>query len=105
MLYSKTEEEVEMHIPSHLEAYKRTAVFTQESVPQGLLKTHTTAPGAWARIVVKQGRLLFTRLGGRPHQEELSPEKDGWIEPENPHFLTCEGPVRFYLEFYRKRRI
>ena len=46
--------------------YKRTATFTQSSVPIGLLRDHRTKPGVWARIVIEAG-------GSRVHAGLASP--------------------------------
>jgi len=45
-------------LPEDVRPYKRTPIFTEATVPPGLLKQHTTKEGAWAKIVVLEGRLL-----------------------------------------------
>src|SRR6187549_1513171 len=37
-------------LPPHFVAYKRTPVFTQDTLPEGLRHEHSTPPGVWARI-------------------------------------------------------
>ena len=92
-----------MKIPLDLEAYQRTAVFTQDTVPKALLGTHDTKAGVWARLVVKQGRLKFyAEDTAEPRILDIG--TDGWAKPQQPHHISCDEPVRFYLEFYRKRR-
>ena len=88
-------------LPSHLQAYKRTPTFTETSIPAGLLKNHTTIPGAWAKIVVEEGELDYTIEAGTPERVELSPSRHGVVEPEVPHHVTPRGKVRFYVEFYK----
>src|SRR6476660_9144036 len=46
-------------LPDDCVAYRKTAVFTQDTVPAGLLRAHRTAAGVWALIHVLDGRLLY----------------------------------------------
>lgn len=39
-------------LPPGAQAYKRTPVFTQDTVPAGLLRDHVTREGTWALIHV-----------------------------------------------------
>ena len=42
-------------LPPGAQAYKRTPVFTQDTVPAGLLRDHVTREGTWALIHVLEG--------------------------------------------------
>lgn len=86
-------------LPADVTAYKRTPVFTQDTVPAGLLKDHTTKEGTWALIRVEEGRLGYVIEDGEAHI--LSPGRDGVVEPQVPHHIRPEGPVSFFIEFYR----
>lgn len=85
-------------LPSHLRAYKRTPSFTETTVPKGLLGNHRTAPGVWAKIHVEQGELLYI-VGAEQHL--LRPGTFGIIEPEVIHSVAPQGPVQFFVEFYK----
>lgn len=88
-------------IPSSLKAYKQTPLFNNQSVPPGLLKTHTTKAGTWGKICVKKGRLQYV-IEQEPKEEiELSPDKYGVVEPEVPHHVKPIGEVEFFVEFYK----
>jgi tellurite resistance-related uncharacterized protein len=91
--------------PPDLQPYRRTDIFTWATVPKGLLKAHTTKEGAWARIHVLEGRLAYRIRDSRrpPSEKILTPESDpGIVEPTILHEVEPLGPVRFYVEFYRR---
>lgn len=87
--------------PIALEAYRRTPLFDESSIPAGLLRRHTTKAGVWARIHVVEGELVFRLLEPTPSELRLSPSRIGEVEPEVPHEVAVCGPVRFYVEFLR----
>jgi tellurite resistance-related uncharacterized protein len=87
-------------LPAGVAAYKRTATFTEETVPVGLLRDHRTKPGVWAKIVVEAGLLEYT-LDSPSRTFTLTPENPGIAPPIAPHHVTPVGPVRFHVEFLR----
>ncbi len=87
-----------MDWPSTLVPDHRTDEFTQDTVPAGLLKDHTTKAGVWAMIRVLEGELTYT-VGD--DVQTLTPKMPGFVEPEVPHSIEPQGEVRFYIEFYR----
>ena len=46
-------------LPDHVQRYKSTPVFTEETVPKGLLKDHNTKNGVWGLICIEQGELEY----------------------------------------------
>lgn len=87
-------------LPDTVTPYRKTPVFTEKSVPQGLLRDHRTKPGMWARVHVVAGSLgLEYPSGGTA--VTLTPERTGVIEPDVPHRVILAGPVRFFVEFLR----
>ena len=96
--------EAGVRLPADVRPYRRTAVFTEGTVPAGLLKAHTTKQGAWALIHVLEGRLLYRIEDPRRRSSEavLTPDSPpGLIEPTILHRVAPLGPVRFYVEFHR----
>ena len=89
------------NLPPDVSKYGASAEFTQESVPEKLLKSHRTKPGTWGRIVVSDGRLLYRIVEPEQEDYELSPGVFGIIEPEVLHYVQPLGQVRFCVEFYR----
>lgn len=88
-------------LPSHVVSYQRTREFTQDSIPDGLRRRHTTKRGVWGQIRVLEGALRYRILEPQPEEHILSPERGGVVEPEVPHEVEPLGLVRFYVEFFR----
>jgi tellurite resistance-related uncharacterized protein len=90
--------------PPDLTPYRRTAEFTEATVPAGLLRAHNTKAGAWGLIHVLQGRLAYRITDPRrpPCETVLTAEGEpGVVEPTILHEVEPLGPVRFYVEFLR----
>ena len=87
-------------LPSGVRAYKKTPVFTQDTVPAGLLKDHATKDGIWGVIHVLSGELQLIYADG-DDVHDLRPGVSGIIEPAQPHHVTPIGAVEFYVEFHR----
>ena len=86
-------------IPDHVKSYMKTALFTHDTVPAGLLKNHMTKEGTWALIRIQEGRLEYTI-----EESEiciLEPGHDGVIEPQVSHNIRPLGQVSFFIEFYK----
>jgi len=88
-------------LPRDVVVYKRTAEFTESSVPAGLLRSHHTKPGVWGVIRVVEGQLLYRILEPAIEEHRLSPGVDGIVEPAVAHEVEPIGRVRFYVEFRR----
>jgi tellurite resistance-related uncharacterized protein len=86
-------------LPDSVTAYKRTPEFNEATVPQGLLKNHSTKSGVWGVITVLSGELEYTICDGGV--EILSPSCYGIVEPEVIHHIRPLGSVSFYVEFYK----
>lgn len=87
-------------IPDNVSAYKKTPLFTEDTVPQGLLNDHNTKAGVWGKIVVTSGELRYTI--NQPHEVVmLSEGVNGVVEPEVLHSVKPIGQMSFYVEFYR----
>jgi tellurite resistance-related uncharacterized protein len=88
-------------LPPGCEAYRSTPVFTEATVPPGLLRSHRTAPGIWALIRVLEGRLLYRVIEPRSERVLDPIGAPGLVEPGVPHEVAPLGPVRFLVEFHR----
>ena len=88
-------------LPSGVAYYARSPEFSDQSIPDNLLKSHLTKAMSWATIVVTEGKILYRILEPLIEELELSPGKSGIVEPEVPHELEVMGDVRFHLDFYR----
>lgn len=87
-------------LPDGMEVYKSTPVFTEESVPAGLLKDHSLKKGVWGRLVVMDGELRFCEGGVGT---VVKPETLWYILPEVVHNVELSGPVRFRVDFFALR--
>lgn len=88
-------------LPPEVVPYRRTAEFSDVTVPAALTRSHTTKRGVWGRICVLQGSLRYRILEPNPEEHMLSPEHPGVVEPEVPHELETLGEARFFIEFLR----
>lgn len=90
-------------IPPDVTHYKSTAVFTEETIPAALQRSHTTADGVWGRITILEGSLLYRITDERHPFEEvlLTPSNSGVVEPQVKHEVAVVGPVRFQVDFHR----
>lgn len=87
-------------LPPHFVAYRRTAEFTEASLPAGLRSGHATTAGVWAKIHVHDGRLRYCiEDSGAVH--ELAAGDVGIVVPEVAHHVEPVGPVRFSLELWQ----
>jgi tellurite resistance-related uncharacterized protein len=92
-------------LPAGLEAYRRTPEFSEESVPEGLLRDHSTKAGVWGLIRIVEGQLLYRVTDRRraPTERLLDAgDRPGVVEPEILHKVEPTGRVRFFVEFFRE---
>ncbi len=87
-------------MPSGFVPYKRTPEFSEETVPQGLRRDHSTKAGVWAQIRVVDGVLRY-HVPSLGRQFDLTRESPGIVIAEVVHHVEPLGPVRFYVEFFR----
>jgi len=88
-------------LPTGLRAYKRTPIFTEATIPEGLRRRHSTKSGVWGVIRVIEGRLRY-RILAPPAERILDPDHPGVAEPTQPHEVEPLGAVRFFIEFHAR---
>ena len=88
-------------IPAGYEPYRRTPVFDEHTVPEALLRDHSTTRGVWARIHVTRGALDYYLHAPFESHERLTPAQPGIVLPEVEHHVGTSGPVSFFVEFLR----
>jgi tellurite resistance-related uncharacterized protein len=91
-------------LPRNAQSYRRTDVFTESTVPAGLLKAHTTKEGVWGLIHVLEGKLAYRVVDPRRLRSDtvLTPDSpQGVVEPTILHEVEPLGVVRFFVEFHR----
>jgi tellurite resistance-related uncharacterized protein len=116
-------------LPDGYQPYKRTAEFTEATIPAGLLSGHALRSGVWGVLRVLYGRLHYVVEAPEPATEsatvsatesatERERERGGGaarptsapqvldtdhpihIPPEVRHHVEACGPVRFVVEFH-----
>ncbi len=86
-------------LPEGFVPFHQTPVFTENSVPAGLQKDHSTKPGVWAKIEVESGSLRY-HLDGLGETIDLLAGQTGIVLPEIVHHVEPLGSVRFFVEFW-----
>ena len=96
------------HLPSELVLDRTTDVFTEVTVPAGLLRAHRVARGVWGRLVVREGRLRFVWEAGDADDADDADDPVELVEgdsvvipPEVPHRVEPAPGCRFVVEFHR----
>jgi len=87
-----------LEFPEGLSEYKRTPEFTQDTIPKGLLKNHTTKLGTWGKIHVLEGELLYSPEGQMSIR--VGTGETANIPPEMLHSVAADNKVCFYVAFY-----
>lgn len=87
--------------PPDLCVYRRTQEFSEDTIPAGLLRRHSTREGVWGHIVVLDGSLIYRELASGATMT-LDPSKSAIAAPGVEHEVEARGPVRFYVEFMRR---
>ncbi len=89
-------------LPASAVTYKRTPDFTHETVPAGLLRSHSTKEGVWGKIVVLEGSLLYRILEPTMEEVLLTPDRHGVVEPTVRHEVVPSADAKFHVEFMRE---
>jgi tellurite methyltransferase len=89
-------------IPDGYAPYRRTPLFTNESIPQGLRSRHTTKKGVWGKIHIQSGSLRY-RIHEPYHTDIiLDCDRPGIVLPEVEHEVEPIDNVEFFVEFWKK---
>jgi tellurite resistance-related uncharacterized protein len=88
-------------LPLTVVPYRRTAEFTETSVPEGLRHAHTTKAGVWGKIIVLAGCLTYRILEPELEETVLCAGEEGVIEPQIKHEVVPQAGLRFYVQFYQ----
>jgi tellurite methyltransferase len=88
-------------LPQGAKVYKTTHELTDRTIPEGMLQDHRTRAGTWGRIVVRQGKLMYSLSEPKKSAWILRPGIDGIIAPGVSHWIAPHGPVKFVIEFLR----
>ena len=81
--------------------YAASALFTEKTVPSKFTGSHSTKPGVWGKLLVKEGALDYVVVGPPLTRERIEAHSFAVIEPEVEHRVEVADPVSFQVEFYR----
>ena len=88
-------------LPEHVKSYMKTATFTHESVPKGLLKDHSTKPGVWGKLHVCEGEVVYIICKEPEEVISVLTGEFAVIEPGQLHYIQVKPNTSFYVEFFR----
>ena len=92
-------------LPPGLAPYRRTAVFTEATLPAGLRRAHATAPGVWGAITVLEGRLRYVLEAPHEGERVLDCTTPGIVEPAVRHHVQPLGPGALFRRVPPRRRV
>ena len=88
-------------MPDDFAPYRRTASFTEATMPAALRRRHSTKRGVWGLIHVARGRLAYRVFEPVGTEEILEPGTNGVVIAEVEHAVEPLGEVEFFVEFWR----
>ena len=88
-------------LPSGLTEYKRTAEFAEETVPEGLTRSHQLKADVWGEIVVTAGHVVYVLEDHAELSFVLHPDQPGVIAPGCLHRVEPKPQARFFVRFLR----
>lgn len=93
-----------VQLPADVACYSRTATFTKDSVPAGLLKDHSTKAGVWGLLEVWAGQLTYHVTDPRRPESTQTIQAGGSvvIEPTILHRVELSADARFHVWFFRE---
>lgn len=76
-------------------------MFDEKTLPAALRREHRTKQGVWGVIRVLEGELRFIPgEGGDDAGAILTPQRPGFVLPDQPHRVEPLGQMRMQVEFY-----
>ncbi|WP_182482315.1 DUF1971 domain-containing protein [Henriciella barbarensis] len=88
-------------IPDSIEVYAQSPIFHQDTVPKKLTKAHSTKPGTYGRLNVLSGALTYVVTGPPETRTDLYGGDSVLIRPEQVHYVSIDGPVKFQVDFMK----
>eukprot|EP01130_Rhizamoeba_saxonica_P012295 TRINITY_DN5165_c0_g1_i1.p1 TRINITY_DN5165_c0_g1~~TRINITY_DN5165_c0_g1_i1.p1 ORF type:complete len:136 (+),score=20.35 TRINITY_DN5165_c0_g1_i1:63-470(+) len=98
-------------VPTGFHNYRTTQIFTKETVPAGLTRSHNTKQGVYGVISVLKGHLTLHHFdyeeAGLEERWEIiaagAGGASGLVLPEAPHQVEDLSPdLQFQVQFWRK---
>lgn len=87
-------------LPEALRPVRTSPVWDEQTMPNGLRRTHRLAPRTWGRLIVHRGRLRFAASTSPTIQIDLGTGESQAIPPEVEHEIEPLGVFNFSVEFF-----
>jgi tellurite resistance-related uncharacterized protein len=88
-------------MPADVTLVRRTAEFTDQSVPPALRRSHQIASDVWGRLRVVAGTVVFVFESEDAIAHTIAAGGHIDIPPSTPHHVEPQPGSRFYIEFHR----
>ncbi len=83
--------------------YKSTPIFSTETLPASLQKSHSTKEGVWGVLKVMAGSLIYTIEETQESQKLIAPAT-ALIIPKQLHYVTPNSDdLEMQVDFYREK--
>ncbi len=89
-------------LPADVEAYGKTPVFTNETVPDKILNHHDLQAGTWGLLTVESGTVSFFLKGDDAPLAVIASGETFVILPEEIHFVRLSEDAKFFVAFYKR---
>jgi tellurite resistance-related uncharacterized protein len=90
-------------LPDDLVLDRIAGPFDADTMPAGLRRTHRVAAGVWGLLRVLEGTLGYSMQTDPAMEREMHPSDTQPIPPVVDHQVQLLGPVRFQVEFLKRR--
>ena len=88
-----------MELPAGLHVVRTAGPFDEDTLPDGLRRTHLVGVRTWGLLRVLEGAVGFSIETTPPFEERLAAGHEQPIPPQVPHVLRVDGPVRLAVDF------
>lgn len=86
---------------THPAPYRSTPVFTNDTLPEGLRRAHSTKAGAWGLLKVLKGTILYVTEATGECQMVQAPGTVV-ILPQQLHSVEPQGDMEMQVDFYHQ---
>lgn len=87
-------------LPDGVRKYRETKVFTEQTIPPGFRREHSTKAGVWGKICVVRGTLDLKVYEPSFLEIQLSQGELAIVSPQQTHSVSLGDGAAFKVEFY-----
>jgi tellurite resistance-related uncharacterized protein len=86
---------------THPAPYRSTPVFTNDTLPEGLRRAHSTKADVWGLLKVLKGTILYVIEESGERQVVHAPQSV-IILPQQLHHVEPQGVMEMQVDFYHE---